>query len=101
MKGHDSQKIRVGLDGHTTVTCACGQAWDLGIGPDPWTDGVKVATRHALNPNVGDPRRNVSDDIPFDAIERGPIVSAWLAETGTAGSRGAPPSPKRGRQASP
>lgn len=81
MKGHDRQRIRVGLDGHTTVSCECRQVWDLGRA-DPFTTGVAVAARHATHPNVGDPTVPLRDstEVPPDAIERGPLMAAWLRE---------------------
>lgn len=80
--GHNRQRITVGLDRHITVVCECGQSWDLG--EVDMVEGQTVAMRHALNPNVGDPRKDPKAQRKRGAKgreqARSEVVAAWLAK---------------------
>lgn len=82
---HDRQRIRVGLDAHVTVACECGQVWDCGpVGTIGMEGGQIVAMRHALNPNVADPRLDPAKERRKGAAQRSEaraeVVAAWLAK---------------------
>jgi hypothetical protein len=87
--GHDRQVVRMGLDALVTVGCECGQTWVLKPGSD-MGQGQTVAMRHALNPNVGDPRKEVRKEPVKPSGPTPSVLADYLKKARQRAPRGPP-----------